>query len=1154
MAFIAPEADRDQAGFIAPEADRDAVDSVAPEADLNSSVGFIAPEADRDPVGFVAPEADRDREDPGLGDQATALAADIAISEGGRLAATAAGTAILPGIGTGIGWVAGGLGAGAMGSYTRQKMLGDDINYGEVIADAFLNIIPVPKAFKLFKSKAINQGVFQGGVGAGMTTGGKVIETAINEERLPTLEELESAGIRGATLGFGLGAAGASLEKAYRKFAGVGRNDLDDAFKMGDPDARILVDGVMKNAKQHGDEVKAQYSDIRMGLKENFIDEKARLYELQKTSAGGQLRYKRGVLDVEGDDMDFNLNSRLAEARIAGRNSEIEEIVNLDSKFLVSKADELGVPAGQLSESINRYLYAKHALSFNKAKKQGYTGDGDAAGISDIDAQSIIKSFEASGMNSSLKNVIDSRKDLSRKILDTLHEGGIVSTKDMRKLRKTYPDYVPLNRIMDEDGKFAPGKYSATGSSRDVDDIGKNIIGNLSSAIRMAERNQANLSFMKLIQSSKNKQAAGEIANVYKTKDLIGADRDSVVKVFKDGEQYSIQFKDPRMAQIMRGQNRETLGTVMKVAMGYNRLIGSMYTRFNPEFMIPNLFRDRSEAIVNAAAKMSAGKALKTLNPIGDIMTIRRNLFGKASKGGTSSSPAAAQQDALYKQFVQDGGSTGNLGASTINSIEETITELQKKMDSPTASRGRDAVKVWDKINSIVEDSTRFNVYRNGIDSGMTRKQAALAARDSSFDPLMKGAQGDKMRALYLFANPAVQGSRNFLRSVTRNPKLAALTATTLTGTSLALDLYNQSIDPEWREKLQSANGSSWKTDKSFTFVKGVNADGTIDAFHIPIGYSIAPFKKLADYTQKKVIQQGLMGIEPSASEMDRTKTQDAIELGNSFIDGYNPMGGSLWPTITRPWTELASNKDGLGRDIKPEWLLTKNISEVEKVYPWTMDTRGGEMAISFAEQLENMGYEVSPENLKYLFQTWVGGPGKTTEKVFNVVSKMYNKEPWAVADLPVVRRFFGTSSKAAFEARNYDADFLDHLDKVDRTKQQKSSRIGSSTFRKMQASSPDGRGLILKDALRSNPEIADRIYKYVSNKAEDLSAGLTSADQKVKRLSVSARAEFFLSRLETIPPAKLREYLSVQQERGVLTDSVIEKMEEYRNFKDIYK
>ena len=1153
MAFIAPEADRIQDGFIAPEADRIQAGFVAPEAD-RIQAGFVAPEADRIQAGFVAPEADRDREDPGMADQATALAADIAISEGGRLTATAAGTALLPGIGTGAGWILGGLGSGAMGSYTRQKMLGDDINYGEVVADSLLNIIPVPKAFKLFKNQAINQGVFQGGIGAGMTTGGKVIETSISEERLPTLEELESAGVRGATLGFGLGAAGAGLEKAYRKFSGVGRNDLDDAFKLGDPDAEILVGTAMKNAKEHGDQVRAQYSDLRMTLKESLLDEQARLYELQKTSAGGQLRYKRGVLEVDGDSMDYNLNSRLAEGKINARNAEIDNIIDLDSKFLVSKADEMGVPPAQLSNSINKYLYAKHALSFNKAKQNSYTGEGSPAGISNDEALSIIKSFDDAGMNSSLKNVIDSRRDLSRRILDTLHEGGIVSTKDMRKLRKQYPDYVPLNRIMDEDGKFAPGKYSAVGSSRDVDDIGVNIIGNLSTAIRIAERNQANLSFMKLIESSKNRQAAGEIATVAKKKDVKGVDRDGVVEVFKNGEKYSIQFKDPRMAQIMRGTNRETLGTVMKVAMGYNRFIGSMYTRFNPEFMIPNLFRDRSEAVVNAASKMSAGKAIKTLNPIGDIRTITRNLFGKASKGGISSNANIAKQDALYKQFVQDGASTGNLGSSTIKSIEETIGELQKRMDQPSTSRLRDSIKLMDKINSVIEDSTRFNVYRNGIDSGMTRKQAALAARDSSFDPLMKGSQGDKMRALYLFANPAIQGSRNFLRSVTRNKKLASLTATALTGTSLALDLYNQSIDPEWREKLQSSNGSSWKTDKSFTIVKGVNEDGTINAFHIPIGYSIAPFKKLADYTQKKVIQQGLMGIEPSPSEMDRTKTQEALELGNSFIDGYNPMGGSLWPTILRPWTELASNKDGLGRDIKPEWLLTKNISEVEKVYPWTMDTRGGEMAISFAEQLENMGYEVSPENLKYFYQTWVGGPGKTVEKLFNVTSKMYNKEPWKPQDFPIVRRFFGTSSRESFEARNYDAVFLDHLDKADRTQQQKASRIGSSTFRKMKSVPAEERELILRDAIESNPEIGERIFKYVVNKAEDLSAGLTSADQKVKRLGISAKAQFFLDRIEKMPPEKLEEYLFIQNQRGVLTDSVIEKMEEYRNFKSIYR
>ena len=297
------------------------------------------------------------------------------------------------------------------------------------------------------------------------------------------------------------------------------------------------------------------------------------------------------------------------------------------------------------------------------------------------------------------------------------------------------------------------------------------------------------------------------------------------------------------------------------------------------------------------------------------------------------------------------------------------------------------------------------------------------------------------------------------------------------------------------------------------------------------------------------------MGIEPSPSEMDRTPTQDALELGKSFIDGYNPMGGSLWPTIARPWTELASNKDGLGRDIKPEWLLTKNISEVEKVYPWTMDTRGGEMAISFAEQLDNMGYEVSPENLKYLYQTLVGGPGKTVEKLLNVTSKMYNKEPWKASELPIVRRFLGPSSKGAFEARNYDAEFIDNLDKVYSTNQQKASRISSSTFKEMDsASSPDERRLILTDVLRSNPELSDQIFKSISTKIENKAAGLTSADQKIKRLSVAARAEFFLDRIDKMPPDQLREYLIVQEKRGVLTPSVLETMQEFKNFKDSFK
>ena len=47
-------------------------------------------------------------QDTTLGEEATALAAEIAISEGGRLGGAAAGTAV-PIVGTAAGWVVGGL-------------------------------------------------------------------------------------------------------------------------------------------------------------------------------------------------------------------------------------------------------------------------------------------------------------------------------------------------------------------------------------------------------------------------------------------------------------------------------------------------------------------------------------------------------------------------------------------------------------------------------------------------------------------------------------------------------------------------------------------------------------------------------------------------------------------------------------------------------------------------------------------------------------------------------------------------------------------------------------------------------------------------------------------------------------------------------------
>lgn len=1157
--------------FIAPSKDLEPQESI--------SQGFVAPSKDLEPVGFTAPTKDLDSEDPGAADYASAFAADIAISEAGRFGGAAIGTAALPGIGTAIGYVVGGMGAGAAGSIARQRILNPngELSYGQIVADAFINLIPGAKGAKFGVSAVARQAT----AGAGISAGARVAETAIDEGELPSMDELTSAGLTGAALGAGLGISGEAFSKAYSKFAGMPTRRLSEAFKIGDPDAKILVNGVERTGKEYGEMLPSNFRDLKLGISEAYSDDLIRARVLQNEVAGGQIKQKGGVLKVRSDESDFYLQRRLAEGKITAKNEELQKLVDIDGAFLLSKANELGSDASVLSRSVNDYLYAKHGVSYNKANRSKFGGDG-AAGRTTKEFQETIRDFESRGLNRQLKESIELRQDLSKRILNTIEEGGLISKVDASKLRKQFPNYVPLNRILETDdladvastiagraGRYetlASGIRRARGSGLEVNDISQNIVDNLIGATRRAQVNKANQAFVKLIRD--NPATAGNIAIVRKprivstklVKDTSesanalraqgkkvppkkipvyeNADK-NVLTVFENGKPMFVEFKDPKLASAMKGTNREVATGIIKAAQGFNRFIGGLYTRFNPEFMVPNLIRDRSEAFVNNMQKMSFGQAFKTLDPIStvrdDMRTITRNLRGQRASGGR-----AADMDKLYDEFVSSGARTGGLGLSTLDDVEKNIAELGKKLNAPTKSKAKQFNKVVNGINEVFENATRFATYRRGRADGMTMDQAALAARNSSFDPQLQGAQGDTLRALYLFSNPAIQGAKNFLRSMNpvKNPRLAASVMGALTATAYTIDKYNKTIDENWREKIPD-----FKVNKHMTIVRGQNPDGSLDYISIPIGYSMVPFKIAADYAQRIMF----------GDEENIDAAAVAKDMSKNIIDSYNPMGGSPVPTVLRPITELASNKDGLGRDIRPSWLENENISEVEKIHSWTARTQGGELAINLSEQLEDMGYEVSPENLLYLYRNYTGGPGTTVQRLFNVTSKMMNGEKVTSSDVPLLRRFFGETYAKTFELRTGDQQLIENIDKQENTTSARASRIASGYKTKIQnADSPQERSRILQDML-VDPETNEAVLRRVETFLKDESAGITTADKRVKSLSVAGRAQYFIERIEGMDRQEAARYLQEQINRGVLTPKVQETMGSMQSFKSFF-
>lgn len=1112
--------------------------------------------------------------EPSIAQTGAGLASEVAIGEGAKLAGAAAGTAIAPGLGTAIGYVVGAIGGGISGSIARQKIMrpGEEISYGEVVADTLTNLLPGAKAAKSASvaARVAQTAARNAAIGAGIGASSEVIESAIDEKRLPTLDDVTDRALLGAALGAGLGATSEGFLTAYQKFAGLPSVSLDMALKAGDPNAKIVVDGIKTSARKYAEDANARIKNVITSIDEAAADQWARVRDLQDISAGGQIKTEGAPLAVKGDESDYYMKRRLAEIKIGQQNDRIKERMQAENDGLIERSRDLGVSAPELSKLVNDYLYSKHAIAFNKQHGEGMSGIGSN------EASDIIKNFESRGLDKELDGIVSSRKSASKEILDTLIDGGLVSRELADKLRAAYPDYVPLNRVMDDEGLddamriFGGGRYETTstgvlraiGSERDVRNISQNIYDNLAGAVRRAEVNKANLAFKNLIEQNPNNGVAvirkPKVIGTTLIKDtspeamaaraarrdvpqvripIYEKPKNNAVTVFDKGERYLIELADPRVAAAMRGMNKQQANALMRAAMGWNRFLGGLYTRFNPDFGAPNLVRDRMEATVNAVAKMGPSQGLQILNPVSDMRTIVRNTMGMKS-----SSPEQAALDQLYIDFKNFGGSTGGMAMSTVRNIQDQIESLTKDIGKPKSQLVKKLNSVVDGINTVLEDSTRFGTFRRALAAGMTKEQAAFAARNSSFDPLLAGSQGDTIKALYLFANPAIQGSRNFLRSMS-NPKVAGSVVAGLAGMSYALDKWNQMYDNDWRAKVNGTEGSEWRTTKNLILVTGKDAQGNLKYVSLPVGYSMIPFKVLADYTQRLA----------SGEKVDVMEA--GLKVGKQVLDSYNPVGGSLIPTPLRPMFELIANKDGLGRDIRPEWLEGKNISDVEKVFPWTAQTKGGELAMVLAENLQGMGYEVSPANLLYLYQTYTGGPGKTVQNLLNVTAKLWNGQKIERNEIPIARRFYGNTFAEAIEMRNGQKQLIDTLEKQENTDSARASRLAYGIVKRFnEATTPEEKAAALRVGL-SDPEVDKAVAKRVYDRLRDQYRGITFSDQQIRGLGVDngMRARFYYESLERMPPEERVPFLQEQIQKGNLTPDVQRQLMVRQEFRRLF-
>lgn len=706
-----------------------------------------------------------------------------------------------------------------------------------------------------------------------------------------------------------------------------------------------------------------------------------------------------------------------AETLMHGRVQARLDSVNETLKTIDKEVLTLEKLDTQARKKIDLYLTAKHAPERNAIH------GNKAAGMTNEEAKTILSELDDAG----LQKVGDKMKALNDQTLEILKEGQVISQETFDTLRKNYQNHVPLQRIMDEtdlnqylsSGGLdvrSSGLKRAKGSEREVSDILTNIAANLEQAIVRSEKNRVNLATLKFAREHKDLGVFEEVKAkiIGKTVDgkplLEKIEDPNVLTVMENGKPVHLLIKDEKLALAFKATGQEKLPALFNFISGFTRLYSGLATRFNPEFVFSNKLRDLQEMAVYMAAQDGVGfkGAGKTLarDPV-SMADVIAGMAGKNTKGGK-----------LYRQMIEDGGTTGGMSLSTRKQLEidiEDIRSMNRAGILNPKQAGKKFLKSIDAWNEVFENSTRLSAYKTALDNGMTRDQAAFIAKNATINFNKKGTAGPIINALYMFSNASIQGTTKLLTAM-KNPKVAATVTATVGSSVWATNSWNDKVDPDWREKV-----SPW--DREANLIVMLPGEEGAKYITLPVSWGLKPMKVMADYAYD--------------AAHGKAKQADGFDVAGNVLgslwNAYNPVGGSslgssLMPTIGDVPYDISTNKKWSGSKIHPD--SKDGVPESENFFnkkgvPSDQSKTFG-MLKTGAEKVSgvtNGRIELNPASMKYALDSYLSGAGRAVSGTIETSTSLIKGKELQTNETPFLRRFYKEKTEAEIEtAKKFEA------------------------------------------------------------------------------------------------------------------------------------
>lgn len=512
------------------------------------------------------------------------------------------------------------------------------------------------------------------------------------------------------------------------------------------------------------------------------------------------------------------------------------------------------------------------------------------------------------------------------------------------------------------------------------------------------------------------------------------ARRDENGRKVGDIEEVIIEVPNDNLRRALKGatgSGSETTAMVLEHIAKGTRFLANTVTSWNPEFVVSNVARDISEAMISIGQyemkdlpkdvgkhAMPSVRALWRMDP----NTLSKFMTGKDISSGDLSNLSDSEKRYinLARDFLDDGGSIEFFG---MRDLATKTSEISQSLTRPqNFTTGQKAMQQLQKLgdfveayNTTAENAVRMSIYialrealeKRGVDSMKARQHAAYASKNMTANFNRGGEWKATMNALKIFYNASIQGTWSLATAAKTSPAVRKMILG-IVGAGMFNDFLQGSLserDEDGRRVYDKI--PSWELESRLILMDflGMTERGYIS---IPMPYGYSMFWNFGRNMGKMV-----RGEQDAATAM--------ISGVGGVIGALNPISGShsflnfASPHVLQPVADLYRNRNFMDRPIYKEptqygvsapasqlhWNNTTQTSQ--NIADFMNDITGGSLGVSGV-------IDISPDIIDYMAGFLTGSAGKFVMRIADGSYDLAtgNMSEFDIKDVPVIRQLAG--------------------------------------------------------------------------------------------------------------------------------------------------